>query len=167
MTTTRDIHKNMNDKIFSRRVPTHTLPNLLYPVPVSTLFQVMPGVSKNTCLENPGINKIYNTRTMFTPSDSIPFTGYQNRVDDESKLRNIIFPIQKCPQNKFIPNSTSDLYNNTISQTNYNIDNQVLKREKKNLKYTIDLFNKFNPNQCGMKDQMFNNSTRLHIKNLK
>ena len=105
MTTTRDIHKNMNDKIFSRRVPTHTLPNLLYPVPVSTLFQVMPGVASNPCLENPGINKIYNTQTMFASSDSIPFTGYQNRVDDESKLRNIIFPMQKCPQNKFIPNS--------------------------------------------------------------
>ena len=26
---------------------------------------------------------------------------------------------------------------------------------------------KFNPNKCGMKDQIFNNSTRLHIKNLK
>ena len=165
--TTRDIHKNMNDKLFSRRVPSHNLPNLLYPVPVSTLFQVMPGIASNPCLENPGINKIYNTQNMFSPSDSIPFTGYQNRVDDESKLRNIIFPIQNCPQNKFIPGSRSDLYNNTISKKNYSTSSHLLKREKTHLKFTNNKFNKFNPNKCGMKDHMFNNSTRLHIKDLK
>ena len=165
--TTRDIHKNMNDKLFSRRIPSHTLPNLLYPVPVSTLFQVMPGITGNKCLENPGINKIYNTRKMFTPSDSLPFSGFQNKVDDESKLRNIIFPMQKCPQNKFIPNSTSDLYNNTISKNNFKKHPSFENIKKREMNYTRENFNKFNPNVCGMKDQMFNNSTRIHIKNLK
>ena len=164
--TTRDIHKNMNDKLFSRRVPSHTLPNLLYPVPVSTKFQVMPGITANQCLENPGINKIYNTRKMFTPSDSLPFTGYQNKVDDESKLKNIIFPIQKCPQNKFIPHSSSDLYNNTISRNNFRKDASFENIKKREIKYTRENFNNFNPNICGMKDQLFNNSTRIYIKNL-
>ena len=41
--TTKDLHKNMNDKLFSRRIPTHKLDNLLYPVPVSTKFTLFPG----------------------------------------------------------------------------------------------------------------------------
>tara|TARA_A100001015_G_C14880469_1_gene668207 strand:+ start:30 stop:539 length:510 start_codon:yes stop_codon:yes gene_type:complete len=165
--TTKDLHKNMNDKLFSRRIPTHKLDNLLYPVPVSTKFTLFPGMEGNQCLENKGINKIYNTTKMFTPSDSIPFSGYQNKVDDESQLKNIIFPIQKCPQNKFIPNSTSDLYNNTVSQNNYKKDASFENLKKREIKYTNNNFNRFNPNTCNMPNRMFNNSTRLHIKNLK
>ena len=156
----------MNDKIFSRRVPSHKLHNLLYPVPTSTLFQLYPGMKSPQCLRNTGINETYNTNKMFSPSDSLPFTGFQHKVDDESKLRNIIFPMQKCPQNKFIPHSNSDLYNNTITSKNYVTSHNHFKREKTNLKYKNERFNKFNPNICNFKNNMFNNSTRNDIKNL-
>ena len=75
--------------------------------------------------------------------------------------------MQKCPQNKFIPHSTSDLYNNTISRNNFRKNASFENIKKREMKYTHGNFNNFNPNTCGMKDRIFNNSTRLHIKNLK
>ena len=52
------------------------------------------------------------------------------------RINEVLTHGSKILSDKFIPNSTSDLYNNTISQKNYNIGNQVLKRDKTNLKYT-------------------------------
>ena len=56
-----------------------------------------------------------------------------NKVDDESKLRNIIFPLQKGIQSKFVPNSTSDLYSNEIfiaGRKEYNPYPRLFKQEK-------------------------------------
>jgi len=85
-----------------------------------------------------------------------------NKIDDESKLRNIIFPLQKGIQSKFIPSSSSDLYNNefyVVGRKEYNPYVGLFKKE--NFKPVIPC----NTDQIGFKT--FNNHTRQQTKNLK
>ena len=104
----------------------------------------------------------YNTNTEFSPGNSLPFDGYQKNIDTESKLRDIIFPMQKCVQSKFIPDTSSDLFNNSyLTQTSkpVTMTNQLLFRN--------EAFNPFNPNMCNIGNDTFNNNTRVQVKNYK
>ena len=98
---------------------------------------------------------------MYAPSDSLPFNGFQNNVDTESKLRNIIFPLQKASQSKFIPNTSSDLYVNSYLTINNNPTDNIhpLLNHQENLP-------KFNPNKHNISKRTFNNSTRVDIRSL-
>ena len=58
------------------------------------------------------------SKETFSPGNLAPFNGYMRKIDDESKLKNIIFPNQRATQSKFIPSSTSDLYFNKSRQLN-------------------------------------------------
>jgi len=95
-------------------------------------------------------------------SQALPFNGYQAKVDTESALKNIIFPLQACPQAQFIPGSKSDLYNTTYLtppiQTTKMTNELLFKQEK---------FAPFNPNMCNIGKDIFNNNTRVQVKNLK
>ena len=77
-------------------------------------------------------------------------------------MKNIIFPLQDCAQAKFIPGSNSDLYNTTyltppIATTK--MTNELLFKQEK--------FSPFNPNMCNLGQDIFNNNTRVQVKNLK
>ena len=104
---------------------------------------------------------IYNTETMFMPSNSLPFNGFQANVDVETRLHNTIFPLQACPQAKHVSSSDSDMYNSSyLTQTNnvVRMTNELLFREEQ--------FDKFNPNMCGTGHKLFSNHTRVQIRNL-
>jgi hypothetical protein len=58
-------------------------------------------------------NGIHNTQTSFSPGDSAPFNGYMSNIDVESRLKNIVFPLQRGVQSKFIPGTESDLFDNS------------------------------------------------------
>ena len=154
----------LSRRMYKRNVPNVPLQMGYDPRAVQTRFVRMPILdcrlpSYTPCERRP----IYNTRFMFAgSSQALPFNGFQNKVDTESKLMNIIFPLQDCPQSKFIPSSRSDLYNNSylIPTTNpVKMTNQLLFRK--------ETFQKFNPNMCNIGHDTFNNNTRVQIKNLK
>ena len=46
---------------------------------------------------------------------SLPFNGFQANVDVETRLHNTIFPLQACPQAKYFPGTSSDMYNSQVS----------------------------------------------------
>ena len=105
----------LSNRMYERNVPGVPLQMNYDTRPVDTKFKVFPILDCRTpsytkCERRP----IYNTRHMFAgSSQALPFNGYQAKVDTESALKNIIFPLQECPQSKFIPGSRSDMYNTT------------------------------------------------------
>ena len=154
--------KELSDRIFQRNVPRQHMQMYFTPRSVETRQVYMPMLDcrkpNNTPCES---LPIFDVNTMYAPSDSLPFNGFQNNVDTESKLRNIIFPIQKAAQSKFIPNSSSDLYVNSYLTLNNNSKNNPhpLLNHQENLP-------KFNPNKLDISKKTFNNHTRVDIRSL-
>lgn len=155
--------KVLSDRMFQRNVPSQHMQMFFSPRSVQTRYVHMPMLdchtpSNTSCESLP----TFNNNTMYSPSDSLPFNGYQTNVDVESRLRNIIFPIQKAAQSKFIPDESSDLYVNYYLTANNkfypNNPHQLLTKEEP--------LPKFNPNKHNIGKKMFNNNTRVEIRSL-
>lgn len=154
--------QELNDRIYKRNIPTNSVQMQYNTRSVPTKFIHMPTfdchpVSDIPCDKQPA----YNTEKMFTPSNSLPFSGYQANVDTETKLRNIIFPLQSCPQAKYIPSSKSDMFNSsylTHTDQHTHVQNPLL--------FKKESFTQFNPNICNVGKDVFNNNTRVQIRNL-
>lgn len=153
----------LNRRINKRMYADEKLPVSFSPRPVTTnrvQFPMLDCRKKSSIkLENRGI---FDEQRVFAPTNLAPFNGYMNKVDDESKLRNIIFPLQKGIQSKFVPNSTSDLYSSEIfiaGRKEYNPYPRLFKQEK------FSPVTPCNTDQIGFKT--FNNHTRQQTKNLK
>jgi hypothetical protein len=154
----------LSNRMYKRNVPGVPLQMNYDPRPVDTKFVVFPILDCRLPTNVPCERRpIYNTRHMFAgSSQSLPFNGFQSKIDTESKLMNIIFPLQSCPQAKFIPSSKSDLYNTTYLTPPFEttkMTNQLLFKQER--------FSPFNPNMCNLGKDTFNNNTRVQIKNLK
>jgi hypothetical protein len=52
----------------------------------------------------------YNINSTFNPGSSAPFSGFSSHINDESRLRNQFFALQKCEQSVYVPPSDSDMY---------------------------------------------------------
>jgi len=152
----------LSNRMYERNVPSEQLSMTYGPRPVPTRYVLMPMLdcrkpSKVSCLKEP----IYSTTKEFSPGNTLPFDGYQNKIDVESKLKNIIFPMQKCGQSKYIPSSKSDLFNaQYLTRVNQPIHmtNQLLFHDPQ--------FSAFNPNTCNTGGKFFNNYTRYQIRSL-
>ena len=110
-------------------------------------------------IENRGV---FCEKRTFAPGNLAPFNGYMKKIDDESKLKNIVFPIQKGLQSKFIPGMTSDLFRN---------DYLVVGREENNPYPGLFQQKRFKQvipcNTMEIGFETFNNHTRQQTKNLK
>jgi hypothetical protein len=165
MVILQNLKKNtvINNRIFDRNFPSNDLNMNFSFRPVQTKYTHMPTVDiqpKPTVeLKNNGIYDVSNT---FYPGDRKPdFCGFANNVDKESSLRNQFFALQKADQAKWVPDSTSDLYQNNINfiNTNNNLDALDL--------FARQEFNDFNPNISNtIGNDLFYNSTRVQLKNL-
>jgi hypothetical protein len=154
----------LSNKMYKRNVPNTPLQMNYDPRPVETRFVRMPIIdchlpSNTPCERRP----IYNTRFMFAgSSQTLPFNGFQSQIDTESTLKNINFPLQDCPQSKFIPHSLSDLYNTTY------LTPAIEKTKMTNeLLFNQEQFAPFNPNTCNIGENTFHNNTRIQLKNIK
>jgi len=154
----------LSNRIYSRNVSNMPLQMNYDPRPVNTRFVQFPIIdchlpSNTPCERRP----VYNSRHNFAgSSQSLPFNGFQTNVDTESKLKNIVFPLQSCPQSQFIPDSKSDLYN-----TSYLTPRVETTKMTNPLLFTQEKFSPFNPNMCNLGNDTFNNHTRVQLKNLK
>jgi len=152
--------QELSDRIFKRNVPRQHMQMYFSPRSVETRQVHMPILDCHKKNRTPcQVLPIYDINTMYAPSDSLPFNGFQNNVDTESKLRNIIFPIQKAEQSKFIPNRGSDLY----MDTNFN---NMKEKDPHPLLNKEDNLPKFNPNKHNIGNETFNNNTRVQIRSL-
>jgi hypothetical protein len=156
---THDLSKRINKRVYA----SEKLPVSFDPRPVATNrvhFPMLDARKKSSVtLENRGF---FDSSRVFSPGNLAPFNGYMKSIDDESKLKNIIFPMQKGIQSKFIPSSNSDLYNNekyVAGRKEYNPYTGLFHQE--NFNPVIPC----NTNQIGF--ETFHNHTRQQTKNLK
>ena len=151
----------LSKRMYERNVPYAPLQMTYDPRPVETRHVVFPVLDCYQPSQEPcDILPVFNQRLNFSPGGA-PFNGYANEIDAESQLKNIITPLQDCAKSKFIPSSSSDLYNNLyLAQTTKPVkmtNNLLFKQEK---------LNSFNPNPCGLGYKLFNNFTRQQTMNL-
>ena len=151
----------INDRIASRIVPSTGLNPVFFPHPVKTRQVLMPMVD---CRKDSNVNIVYygkyNVHKDFTPGYRAPIDGYS--PDDESKLKNIIFPLQSAPQSKFIPSSKSSLYTNEHLVKS----NHVLYDPHIFLQRQFDFSSKTHDPAAGIHlgKKTFYNSERQHVK---
>ena len=120
----------------------------------------MPTIdSRKQTQENKAIFNNYNMSTDFHPGVGGPYKSYSDNVDKESSLFNRFNVLQKCPQVSYIPDSASDLYNDTVVASNKPMPFGLLQKEEKHMS--------FNPNECNLANDTFFNHTRQQMKNVK
>jgi len=154
--------QELSDRMYARNT-TGAPVKMQYSVrPVPTKYVQMPILDCHTPATVPCKNRpIYNTRTMFTPSSSLPFNGFQANVDVETRLRDTIFPLQACPQAYYIPGTNSDMFDDSYLT---GVDRPV--RMTNEGLFKKEVFNNFNPNTCNTGYRLFNNHTRIQIRDL-
>ena len=168
---------NINNNIYNRNISSSSLEPNLEVRPVSTKYAIMPildhRVKSSVILNN---RTYYNSEETFNPSNRKPhYSGFAINIDGESCLRNQFFALQKGDQSKYIPGSDSDMYistvntsNSNINTSNSNINNHVNNDVNNSLLFRKENFNDFNPNLSNnIGHELFNNSTRVQLKNLK
>jgi len=112
-----------------------------------------------------------NTINNFKPFNIIGNnTDFENKINDESILKNRINPLQKCEQSQYIPNIDGQLYNYNIENIKNKQDNTVTQMFPRlfetpvfsNIDNDNDTNGKLNNN---FDNEFFNNDTRQQLKN--
>lgn len=107
-----ELNTKANNELFNRNVPSSNLQPYFSVTPVNTKYTVMPILDvRKTPTEHLQNFPTYNIHSTFNPgSGKAPWSGFANKVHDESILRNQIYAIQHCSQSVYVPSSDSDLY---------------------------------------------------------
>lgn len=152
----------LNERISERNIPSTPLEPSFSVRPVSTKYDMMSVIDRREKSSIP-IKKqsVYSVNKVFNPGTAqAPWDGFANRINDESRLRNQYFALQRCDNSVYIPPSTSDMYN-------VNVGGRIEKQTHKLLFKTDDLgyFNP-NPDSDNVGNNIFNNCTREQIKNM-
>jgi hypothetical protein len=116
--TNQQQNDETNGRIYSRNVPQQMLQPYFDIKPASvSKCSVFPVFDTRSAQEH--AFPTYNINTMFNPGNrKAPWSGFTSRVEDESILRNQIYPLQKSnAETTYVPSSTSDLYLPFIGQT--------------------------------------------------
>lgn len=157
-----DIHRQTNNRIYDRNIPSHMLQPYLDVRSVSTKYSHLPIVDPRKQINVPLIQQpTYNTKQVFNPGNTqSPWSGFATNINTESELRNQVYALQKCSQAVYVPKSKSDLYDYRFQTKTQPNPHQLL--------FSEQTFQSFNPNPdnnvCGV--GLFNNSTRSQIKDM-
>jgi hypothetical protein len=103
----------LNQRITSRNYPDIPLEPNYDPRPVPTKYALFPIVNRRTPRSEAQLTYVdYDNELIFSPGSSkAPISGYVNKVDLETVLRNQCFANQHgADQSAYIPASDSDLY---------------------------------------------------------
>jgi len=149
----------MNERAYSRLIPSQPLQPYLSVAPVQTKYTIFPVVNHRTpANERVTQQPVYNIRGTFNPGTSAPWSGFASEINTESSLRNQIYAIQKCSQAVYVPKSTSELYN-----VQFSVNNNQATQPFPNL-----FANYVAPNDSAKTmskgPSLFNNSTRTMIQ---
>jgi hypothetical protein len=147
--------EELNDRIYTRNIPSQGLQPQFSQVPVSTKYSIMPILDQRAKPIIPLNNyPIYDSEKIFNPGNAqAPWSGFSNNINVESNLRNQFFANQRCEQSYYVPSSNSDLYNVTVdSGPDVQTHPLLFKQE---------MFDYFNPNCHNLgNNQFIYNNTR-------
>jgi hypothetical protein len=157
-----DIHKQTNNRIYDRNIPSQMLQPYLDVRPVMTKYSYFPIVDPRKQINIPLVQMpTYSVNEVFNPGNTqSPWSGFASNINTESELRNQIYALQKCSQAIYVPNSSSDLYTYKFQTKTQSNPHELLFRD--------ETFESFNPNPapglCG--SSIFNNNTRCQVKDI-
>ena len=150
---------NINNKIYERNLPSGDLKPYISQHPLGTKYTKFL-ILENNSSNNDIVDNYNNYKTFYPGTRKAPFNGFSNKIDDESILRNQVYKLQKSDLNVWAPSSGSDLYNNHLNENN-------IYRGNNHLLFNTESFNDFNPNyNINIGSELFNNSTRVQLKNI-
>lgn len=152
--------EELNERLNSRRIPSSNLQPQYSLRPVSTKYAVMPIMDRHAPSTVP-LRRYpnYNVAKTFNPGNTVShWSGFATCVNDESRLRNQFFALQKSDNGEYIPSTRSDLYNMKIESKPTQQPFPGLFQEEK--------FKDFNPNVCNLGNNLFDNCTRVQLKQL-
>ena len=158
-----DIHKQTNNRIYDRNIPSQMLQPYVDVRPVLTKYSYFPIVDPRKPINVPLTQMpTYNVHKVFNPGNTqSPWSGFASNINTESELRNQIFALQSCAQAAYIPKSNSNLYN--VYWDNKNKQHQPFPDLFANQQFCP--INP-NPNQNKIGYAVFNNATRQQTKDL-
>jgi len=156
----------LNARIQSRNYADHALPPNFDPRPVQTKYVKFPAldVYRKPIVQIES-NYDYGLETNFTPPlmSVGPVSGFLNRVNTESSLRNQYFALQKgADQGIYVPDKNSDLYRVRIPYIPGEQTHPLL-FENTQLDQSPHP-NTINEPQIGA--DMFHNNTRTQLRNI-
>jgi hypothetical protein len=156
------IHKQTNERIYDRNIPSQMLQPYLDVRPVMTKYSHFPIVDPRKKTNVP-MEKlpVFNVDKTFNPGNThSPWSGFSSNVNTESMLRNQVYALQKCSQSVYVPNSESDLYT-------YQFKTKVVDQPHSQL-FQKQTFSDFNPNPIpeSIGTNMFLQSTRVQVRDM-
>ena len=149
--------EDLNKRIAERNLPSAPLEPQFSMRPVSTKYSLLPIVDQRPRSEVPIITRpTYNVKTTFNPGTAqAPWSGFATQVNEESKLRNQFFALQRCEQPNYVPPSSSDMYQVAVSGRQEHQPFPGL--------FQSQAFAPFNPNSCNTGYNLFDNCTRQQL----
>lgn len=154
--------EELNQRISSRNIPSNQLQAQFDIRPVSSKYAKMPIVDRHeNHIEKIQVVPTYDIAETFNPGNAQgPWSGFATNINNESRLRNQFFALQKgAGQSCYIPSKDSDLYVQRIIPTT------ASQQQFPDL-FTKPNFEVFNPCPTGLGVKFFENCTRQQIKEL-
>lgn len=153
--------QQISDRMYQRNIPSEPLKPELSPRPQQTKFTVLgknQPEKPNTCPPSKHYAN-FTTSKIFNPGNAqAPWYGFASNINTESTLRNQFFALQDCDQAKYIPSTTSDLYEAKITS-------QPMPQPHPHL-FRKDDFDPFQPNCLGIAKDLFHNHTHQQLKDV-
>lgn len=151
----------INKRIEDRNTPSQPLKPAFSLRPQLSKYNYMPIVNDSLDAKV-GFKQYvnYDTKHVFNPGTSAPWYGFANNVNTESSLRNQFFALQDCEQATYIPGSNSSLY------VNHNVNPNVPAPHQNQLLFAEPQLAPFNPNECQLENTLWQNNTRVAVKNI-
>ena len=164
--------EELNNRITDRTFPDVDFRPNFSPRPVMTKYTLLPIIDQRqtaTVKIDPYLD--YYPEVMFNPGNARgPISGYLNRVDLETDLRNQNRPLVSgdVVENQYIPSLNSDLYSVTVQKnTGGGVSSQSVEQPHPCLFSTLDYQSSVtNLEGKGVGNDLFNNNTRIQIRGL-
>ena len=151
----------LNQRILARNIPSGDLDILIESRPQPTKYVHLQTVDNNQCMVSEK-KEAYNITQTFNPgTGNGPWTGFMNKIDDESVLRNQMTPLQNNDHLVYIPKDTSDLYRNTMPYL-ASVDSQFIHLFEKPV--VSNTSNENLESNINLATNIFNNDTRQQLK---
>ena len=154
--------EELNQRIYYRNAPSSQLQPQYHIRPTSTKYATMPLVDSRINHSVPiQVLPTYDITTTFNPGNAqAPWSGFASNINDESRLRNQFFALQKgAGQSCYVPSRSSPLYNAPLIVSGPN-------QQPFPGLFAKDRFEEFNPSPKGLGGNFFENFTRQQVKEL-
>jgi hypothetical protein len=170
--------QQLNDRMYQRNFPSQELQTHFSPRSTTTRQCLFPMVDNHAPSNTPiKKNPNYNMTSQFNPGTHSPWSGYMTSIDDESRMRNLFAPNQPAAQSKYIPSSSSDLYNYNIQQEIINAHRMqfpLIEQPASDITtpqpyprlFETPQFSPFDANEYGLGMNTFENHTRQQVRDL-